>query len=307
MARGARRRGTGARARRRSRDLAIRRARWTRPGTKRTGAMPGREATRGRRTDTRTRVAPGQKGIGPSGDRGFGIGHGGLLRGDGVLRGGPLRGRARQSATSRDRGPPGRSNATACRVPRAGRPGVRLPPSVRAPKRRDAREGEAAMAGAMSPAGAPSILAAPGSARRDSPPEAEVAVSTGDGPVGAGCHVTELKHLEVQILDVPGRRALAAGKLPGIPGTRFAALPGRARPRLHAWVGHGDDGPARYAVTGVAAGDVGPRILPGRSRARPARTFEDARGAGAVPCCCGGRNPPLSLPRKPASIAKVRG
>jgi len=150
---------------------------------------------------------------------------------------------------------------------------------------------------------APSTPAALRSALRDVAPGAEVVFSTEDGPVGAGYHVTELKHLKVrsidcggrlaateeaafQILDVPGRRAMAAGKLLGILDKSFASLPGLALLPLHAEFGHGNDGLSRYEVTGLEAGEAGLRVLLGRSRAR-CRPFEDARGAGARTGCCG--------------------
>ena len=100
-------------------------------------------------------------------------------------------------------------------------------------------------------------------------PEAGVVFATEDGPVGAGYHITELKHargesidcggrqsswdeVAVQVLDVFGDAPMPVERLRGILTRSLAAIPALADAPVHIEFGHRNESLSRYDIAGMS-------------------------------------------------------
>ncbi|MEO1239710.1 MAG: DUF6428 family protein [Pseudomonadota bacterium] len=133
-------------------------------------------------------------------------------------------------------------------------------------------------------------------------PEAGVIFATEDGPVGAGYHITELKHarvssidcgarqssweeVAVQVLDVFGDAPMPVDRLRGILSRSLAALPALADAPVHVEFGHRNESLSRYEIAGLTLDDdlVKISIVRAHATCKPATT---AALPGRVTQCC---------------------
>ncbi|MEL7105232.1 MAG: DUF6428 family protein [Pseudomonadota bacterium] len=115
-------------------------------------------------------------------------------------------------------------------------------------------------------------------------PEAGVVFATEDGPVGAGYHITELKHARVdsidcgghrsgwdeaavQVLDVFGDAPMPVERLRAIVTRSLGAIPALAEAPVHIEFGHRNQSLSRYDIAGLQVDDHLVQISMVRARA----------------------------------------
>ena len=135
---------------------------------------------------------------------------------------------------------------------------------------------------------------------KDASPEAGVSFATEKGPVGAGYHITELKHATVasidcggrrsswdeaalQVLDVYGEMPMPVSKLSEILARSIDAIPGLGTAPVHVEFGHGNRMLSRYDVAGIDIGRAHVRISLAGAHAscKPARE----KAVTGTSCC----------------------
>lgn len=133
-------------------------------------------------------------------------------------------------------------------------------------------------------------------------PEAGVIFATEDGPVGAGYHITELKHAEidsidcggrrsrwsevaVQVLDIYGENPMPVAKLRGILSKSIQAIPGLANAPAHVEFGHKNQSLSRYDIVGLDVRPTTVRLSLTRAHAT-CKPASDRLSATQTTACC---------------------
>lgn len=100
-------------------------------------------------------------------------------------------------------------------------------------------------------------------------PEAGVVFATEDGPVGAGYHITELKHARIESIDCAGRQSswdevavqmldvfgdvpMPVDRLRAILSRSRAAIPALGEAPVHIEFGHRNKSLSRYDIAGLS-------------------------------------------------------
>lgn len=137
-------------------------------------------------------------------------------------------------------------------------------------------------------------------------PEAGVVFATEQGPVGAGYHITELKHstvksidcggrqmdwheAAVQVLDVYGDAPMPVSKLRTILTRSVSAIPGLGSAPVHIEFGHKNQHLSRYEIAGLEVDQhlVKISMVGARATCKPATDpgVEIAKPKTRVGCC----------------------
>lgn len=133
-------------------------------------------------------------------------------------------------------------------------------------------------------------------------PEAGVVFATEEGPVGAGYHITELKHanidsidcagrqsrfeeVSVQVLDVVGDAPMPVERLRMILTQSLAAIPALADAPVHVEFGHRNERLSRYEIAGleVAKHLLTIKMFRAHATCKPAA---QPAARGTVTSCC---------------------
>lgn len=133
-------------------------------------------------------------------------------------------------------------------------------------------------------------------------PEAGVVFATEDGPVGAGYHITELKHarvdsidcggrqsswdeVAVQVLDVFGDAPMPVERLRGILNRSLIAIPALADAPVHVEFGHRNESLSRYDIAGVSIDGHLVQVSMVRAHATCKPAANPVRPGATTRCC----------------------